>query len=293
MTDADLQLLLREIYEDRSLGARQLADRALEIAEKASRNLEVDDITDLTAKLARLGEALGEARPSMTPLLNVMRAWRADREPRSSMTIDEFRQIAAKGAERIREQMQEQTRRVITHAVSLIQPGMRILTHSLSSTVAAVFETIRESDVSAIITESRPLNEGYSLAGKLSSWHIPATMITDAQTGLFVEQASMVLVGADTVRHDGAVVNKAGTLLLALAAKRAGVPFYACAERFRLRSSDMPALHHEEMSAEELDAPGWAGVKIRNIYFDTTAPDLVTGWITDRGILHSPENLAR
>ena len=71
--------------------------------------------------------------------------------------------------------------------------------------------------------------------------------ITDAQGGLF-DQADAVLVGADALLADGTLVNKAGTYLLALAAKDQNVPFWVCAESFKCTTTPADAFALEERS---------------------------------------------
>ena len=72
---------------------------------------------------------------------------------------------------------------------------------------------------------------------------------------------------------DGSTINKAGTLLLAMAAHAEKVPFYVCCESFKIcQQEEPPAL--EEMSPAELGTTQWPGVSVSNIYFDITRPTL-------------------
>jgi translation initiation factor 2B subunit (eIF-2B alpha/beta/delta family) len=115
--------------------------------------------------------------------------------------------------------------RVVSNTVDFVGTAKTIMTHSLSSTVLNVFEKLQDSRIAALVTESRPLNEGYILARRLSEWCIPTQLITDAQMGLFAAQADMALVGADSLLADGSLLNKTGSYLLALAAQDAKIPF--------------------------------------------------------------------
>ncbi len=148
----------------------------------------------------------------------------------------------------------------------------------------ALFQQLAPLGVAAIVTESRPLNEGYLLAGRLGAMGVPTTLITDAQMGLFVERADVVVAGADSVSADGSLVNKAGTYPLALAARERGLPFYVCCESFKRRPPGMvePAL--EEMNGGELGAPKMVGVTAKNIYFDVTPAALISAWFDENGM---------
>jgi translation initiation factor 2B subunit (eIF-2B alpha/beta/delta family) len=165
----------------------------------------------------------------------------------------------------------------------LIGPDKTIITHSLSSTVLKVFELLG-SRARAIITESRPPAEGRLLAEKLSSLGIATDFISDQQMGLFAQHADAALVGADTIARDGSVINKAGTYLLALAARDRGRPFYACCESFKysdLNAADIPLESHD---AAEINPPVLSKITPHNVYFDITPAYLVTSWITEIGI---------
>jgi len=164
-----------------------------------------------------------------------------------------------------------------------------LFSHSLSRTVLDVFKILSVQGAQAIITESRPLNEGHQLAKQLSEWHIPTTLITDAQMGLFISKADAVLVGADTLLADGSLINKAGTYPLALLAHENNLPFYVCCESFKRRTDTMGTPELESMSSSELQAPQYSGVKIENIYFDITPSYLITAWFDENG-MHNNEH---
>lgn len=103
-----------------------------------------------------------------------------------------------------------------------------------------------------------------------------------------------VFLGADRVLADGTVYNKIGTYQVAVLAQRHGVPFYSVFPQstfdFKSRAEDVRI---EERSPDEVTmirgrriAP--RGVKVFNPAFDETPPELVTGYITDRGVERPP-----
>lgn len=91
----------------------------------------------------------------------------------------------------------------------------------------------RGPGLSVIVCESRPLCEGVAMAQRLAAAGLQVTAITDAQAGVFVEEADVVLLGADAVTPAG-VVNKVGSKLLALAAKAASVPVVAVTDSLKI-----------------------------------------------------------
>ena len=90
-------------------------------------------------------------------------------------------------------------------------------------------------------------------------------------------EAAAVLVGADTVFSNGAVVNKVGTCALALLARNARIPFYVATETLKVAPGQPGA-------AEQAPKERQPGLAIPTVYFDLTPPRLVTALITEEGV---------
>lgn len=274
---------LHKIVEDRDHGASELARRCLDILADSANSLSVRDSRTLKEQLIERAERLAAARPTMAPIQNLLEQWRGALDTMPG-ELDSARRFAAQASQDLVQASIDAVTGVAKHAAKVLGSGKTIMTHSLSSTLIEVCRVLKDRDLRMIVTESRPLCEGRQLAERLSAWGIPTTYITEAQMGLFVRQADAVLVGADTVLANGDVVNKAGTYLLALAARAQGVPFYACCESFKFSKTDeIPPL--EEMSAAELQVPEWPHVTPRNIYFEVTPARLIHGWIIEDGLI--------
>ncbi|WP_109809475.1 S-methyl-5-thioribose-1-phosphate isomerase [Sphingosinithalassobacter portus] len=152
------------------------------------------------------------------------------------------------------------------------------------------------------VDETRPRNQGALLtAFELRNHGVPHTVIADNAGGLLMMQGKVdaVIVGTDRVTANGDVCNKIGTYLKALAAHDNGVPFYV-ALPYTTFDADTPsgdAIPIEERAGEELtEATGPAAdgtiTTIRltqspaaNPAFDVTPARLVTGYITEKGVL--------
>jgi methylthioribose-1-phosphate isomerase len=140
-------------------------------------------------------------------------------------------------------------------------------------------------------------------AFELKQDKIPVTLITDNMVGYAMQNrmVSRVIVGADRVLATGHVINKIGTLAVAVLANHFRIPFYAAAPH---SSFDLKA-RLEQVVIEERDPREVAfvgsyriapvGVEILNPAFDVTDPELITGIITDFGVIEQPleENIAR
>ncbi len=159
--------------------------------------------------------------------------------------------------------------------------------------------------VHVFVDETRPRNQGASLtAWELGRHGVPHTIIVDNAGGHVMQHGDvdLVIVGTDRTTASGDVCNKIGTYLKALAAKDNGVPFYVAAPSpsidFTIDDgvADIPI---ETRSAEEVThIPGQTadgrfetvrivpqGSPALNYAFDVTPARLVTGLITERGVI--------
>jgi len=163
---------------------------------------------------------------------------------------------------------------------------LQLLTLSASAAVLRVVQALsRTRQITVVCSESRPALEGRGLAARLSSTGVSIVFYQDAALALGLEGTHAVLVGADAIGPD-ALINKTGTLMIGAAAALKGVPFYVAATRDKFA---MPALWphlavREGPTADVWDAPP-PGTLVRNPYFEAVPLDLVSGIISDHGVL--------
>jgi methylthioribose-1-phosphate isomerase len=215
---------------------------------------------------------------------------------------------------------------LITAIAAKKQPGERVnvLTHCNAGWLATVDVGTATAPIYAAhdqgvgvhvwVDETRPRNQGASLtAWELGQHGVPHTVIADNAGGHLMQhgEVDIALVGTDRVAANGDVANKIGTYLKALAAKDNNVPFYVALPSptidFSVKDgvADIPI---EERSADEVatmsgkTADGRIetvrivpdGSAVANYGFDVTPARLVTGLITERGVVApSREALAK
>jgi methylthioribose-1-phosphate isomerase len=195
------------------------------------------------------------------------------------------------------------------HGAALLQDGARVLTHCNAGALATAgwgtaLGVIRSAvacgkKISVIADETRPFLQG----ARLTAWEmvqekIPVTLITDNMAGYMMAQGEVdaVVVGTDRVAANGDVANKIGTYMVAVLARRHNIPFYVACPLSTIdmniaSGKDIPI---EERSADEVKGfrdTHWAaeGVAIRNPAFDVTPAELVTGLITEKGVVMQPD----
>ncbi len=202
----------------------------------------------------------------------------------------------------------ELCRAIGEHGAGLIPEGAGVLTHcnagglatsGYGTALAMMFwahEQGRKFQVYA--DETRPLLQGARLtAWELQAVGIPVTVICDNMAAHLMRQGrvQLVVVGADRITANGDVANKIGTYGLAVLAQAHDIPFYVAAPY----STFDPALCSgddiiiEERAATEI-TEGFGirtvpeGVSVYNPAFDVTPAELVSGIITERGLLRAP-----
>jgi translation initiation factor 2B subunit (eIF-2B alpha/beta/delta family) len=111
----------------------------------------------------------------------------------------------------------------------------------------------------------------------------------DAGAGELVRRADLVLIGAEAILSDGSAICKVGTYPTALAARRARVPVYVLVDSQKFHSISllgrMPVL--DPIERQDVFPEGRGGdASVRGSLFDRTPAELITGLVTERGLVH-------
>ena len=146
--------------------------------------------------------------------------------------------------------------------------------------------------------ETRPLLQGSRLtAWELTQAGIPVTVIADNMAASLMREVGvdLVIVGADRIAANGDVANKIGTYGLAIAARHHGIPFYVAApwstvDAETATGDDIAIEHRDGEEMRSFRGVGTAPVEVDvfNPAFDVTPAELVTAFITDRGVFQAP-----
>ncbi|HII39756.1 MAG TPA: hypothetical protein HA326_00885 [Thermoplasmata archaeon] len=263
------------IADDHTSGASRIARVGLEtmallvVEEKGKPDPEA---------LKEAARRISEAQPAMAIVHNV---------------VAMFAQLVAEGMEplAVRNQLQEElegAKERIARSYLKIAPDDAVLvTTSFSDNVLATLQLAHEKGriQRVLVLEARPLLEGRFLVIALKEAGIPASLAPDALGPSLVAQATGVLVGADSVLRDGAVVNKIGSYGLALAAKEHGKSFHVACEtlKFDARHDASSWPGSRAMNPRELWENPPERVDVVNRYFEVVPAALVTSIVTERG----------
>ncbi len=287
-----LQRYLKEIESDLTHGSSWLAARAAEILVEASDSFKKGDVEDYISFLKFYAKRLADARPSMLAIENAV-AYLLGRVMEGysrSLNLEALKELLRSEVKKWLQAKDEAFKRCVEHAANIFDEGSKVLTHSFSSTVLeALKEASSRVKMEVYVSESRPLYEGRAMAKKLAKSGCKVTLITDASIGHFAKEVDLALTGADAISADGSVINKMGTYLLALAAKRASIPFYVAAEKLKIGVRTLFSKPILEERPPSQVYRGLRGLKVRNICFDFTPPDLVTKIICEDGLIDPPK----
>ena len=276
-----------------------------------AKNFVGTNVDDLEEELDYICDVMSKTRPTAVNLF-----WAIDRMKRTfakakddGKSVTEIKQILIDDAKAIHEEDIESQRLIAEFGGELLEDNSNVLTHCNAGALATggvwgtALGVIRGAKnqgkaISVFADETRPYLQGARLtAWELLKDDIPVTLITDNMSGHIMKRGEIqaVVVGSDRIAANGDVANKIGTYMVAVLAKRHGIPFYVAAP---LSTVDMNCPTGEEIPIEERNIREIShiqdiqlspdGIEINNYAFDVTPNDLVDAIITEKGVARAP-----
>lgn len=264
------------------------------------------DATEFMARLDELHAFLASSRPTAVNLF-----WALDRMRRRATQLAAqpsgkvIHLALLEEARAIHDEDRKLCRSIGKHGSPLIPSGSGVLTHCNAGglataeygTALSIFFTCQDEGkpIHVFVDETRPLLQGARLtAFELVQRGIRATLICDSMAAQVMREGKVqaVVVGADRITANGDTANKIGTYSVATLAKAHGIPFYVAAPTttFDLTLESGEGIPIEQRSPNEIThgfgrqtAP--AGVEVYNPAFDVTPASLITGIVTERGVI--------
>ena len=266
--DAVVRALVERLRADRSSGASELMEAALEAVKLAAGGG--------PEAAVEAAAAVCEAQPAMASFRTLAAAVEAGRGEPAALGLFEqrWRRSAAALARVAREALAPEPR-----------VALRFVTCSFSGSVLACLRAVAAANpVHVTCGEGRPVLEGRRMAEALAAGGIEVELRTDAALAGALPGCDGLLLGADAVTPAW-FLNKTGTMQLAAAAGLVGTAVYVLATRDKIVDLATGELLRigERDPREVWDAPP-AGVTVCNPYFEKVAMALVTAVITDGGV---------
>ena len=271
----------------------------------ASLQSDAKEKDELINYLENAKKILFETRPTAVNL-----SWGLDKimqVAKNAENVDEIRKSVVEAAKRMAEEDIKINMSIGKNGSELFDDNDTIMTHCNAGALATVgygtalgvIRATKESgkNIKVIATETRPVQQGSRLtAFELKHDGIDVSLIPDTAVGYTMANGLVngVVVGADRILQTGHVFNKIGTYQVATMAKQHNIPFYVAAplSTFDLESRPEDVII-EQRNASEVTGIGDKktapdGIDVINPAFDITPPELISGIITENGIVKPP-----
>ncbi|WP_065219330.1 MULTISPECIES: S-methyl-5-thioribose-1-phosphate isomerase [Butyricimonas] len=267
------------------------------------------DFESFYQEFVKIKVYLASSRPTAVNLFMALDRMEARLLRHRGEGLAAWKQALREEAEAIRAEDAGACRRIGEWGLSLLKPGMGLLTHCNAGHLAvSEYGTAlapiylgqeRGYGFSVFADETRPLLQGARLtAFELQKAGVDVTLICDNMASAVMKQGRVqaVLVGCDRVAANGDTANKIGTSGVAVLAKYYGIPFYVLGPTSTI-DLECPAgeqIEIEERAHEEVTEKWYTrrmapeGVNVYNPAFDVTSADLITAIITERGVAYPP-----
>lgn len=184
--------------------------------------------------------------------------------------------------------------------IDQLPPTTHAYTHCHSSTVEKLLKGMsdKQEGFKVACSETRPIYQGRITAQNLLNSGVDTTLVVDSAAAPFVADRSYfpidtVFIGADEITLSGDVINKVGSFGIALAAYYSSTPIYVVASLLKMNpNTAFSAVQIEQRNPLEVWENPPKDLKIYNPAFDLVPNKLITGYITEVGIV-KPEDMAR
>ena len=260
---------------------------------------------DMIKDLEQAKKILFETRPTAVNL-----AWGLNKMmnvAKNSQNINEIKESIVEAATTLAEDDVKINKAMGKNGAVLFDNNDTIMTHCNAGALATVaygtalgvVRAIKESgkNIKVIATETRPVMQGSRLTTfELKHEGIDVSLIPDTAVGYTMANGliNKIVVGADRILSTGHVFNKIGTYQIAIIAKQHNIPFYVAAplSTFDLNSNTEDVVIEQRKSSEvtsignKKTAPD--GINVINPAFDMTPPELISGIITEKGVIRQP-----
>ncbi len=274
-------------------GAGRIARAGAKALAIAAREYKGNDLSGFLKYMEFVAEYVRSARPTAVSLPNAV-SYVISRLRRSNPPgVEEAREVVIRAAEEFIEYSKNAIRVIAELGAKRIENGDIIMTHCHSTVaVSVIIEAYNQGKVRKVyVKETRPKMQGLITAKALADAGLDVVLIPDSSVRYFMKMVNKVVVGADTIAANGAVINKIGTSLVALAAKEARVRTYVAAETYKFspRTVIGELVPIEVRDPREIVSEDWIKenpkVKVYNPVFDVTPPEYIDAIITEKGII--------
>nr|WP_320162266.1 ribose 1,5-bisphosphate isomerase [uncultured Methanoregula sp.] len=272
-------------------GAGRIARAAAEALRDHALSVQAPHTAAFRQEMERAAAILVATRPTAVSLPNAVHL--VMNGIGQATTVDEARSGVTRRAEEFIQSSQHAVEKIAEFGARHIRNGDKILTHCNSEVaLACIIEAHRSGkEIEVFATEVRPRNQGLITIRTLNDAGIKTNFIVDSAVRSFIHDIDLVVVGADAVTVNGAVVNKIGTSQVAHTAVEARVNVLVAAETYKFapRTVIGELIQIEERPGNEVLPDAIAktlpNVTVRNPAFDITPAEYIDLIVTEQGAI--------
>lgn len=286
--DETTMTLLWQIVDEGVLGASRHVELALRLLVHLAEPEPDPGVAARRVSLA--GRFVAETRGRDAPLVANAIAWLL--ASLSVMAGDNLHRRLSELAEQWAFKAHKRRLDLVEKAVCLLPEAGAFVTFDYSSTVAAIIVALHERGLRPrpIVPESRAIAGGRPYLEQFLDAGIDLSYVLDVAIDQVLERADAVLLGCESLRCDGSLVNTVGSLPLAKLARLRGVPVYACTDLYKLDFRSyagefpQPAVHSfDRILMSGINVPSRRTVDTTGVELEIVSPELVTSFLTEFG----------
>ncbi|HPR41940.1 MAG TPA: ribose 1,5-bisphosphate isomerase [Candidatus Methanofastidiosa archaeon] len=266
------------------------AAKALKVAAMGSSAAGIDDFINEMKVSARY---LVQTRPTAVSLPNAVRYVLINGLTENEGDLDVLKDSVIGAADRFISNAEDALRLIGDFGANRILSGDKIMTICNSNAAIEIMKRAHQQgkDIEVYAMETRPRYQGRITAKALANEGIDVNIAVDSAARFYMKDMDHVIVGADAVTSNGAVVNKIGTATVAMAAREARVRLMVAAETFKFHPDTLVGelVEIEERTPDEVIpqeiADEFSNIRVRNPVFDITPDEYVDIIVTEKGII--------
>ena len=287
--------VLNRIKSEEFRGPTRVTQAALRALSQASQASSKRSLSEFLEEQAAFGDQLIRTRPTAILLANGVREVldAIKKGANQGLEVPALQDIVAKTVDSFLAEIQHSVDQISEIGARRVRNGDTVLCYGFSTSVLSIVAKAQQQgkNLRVIVSESRPELEGRTMAKELLKLDVPTTMIIDSAVSYFMKDIDRVLIGADAVAANGAVINKIGTSTIAAIAHLSRVNVFVAASIYKFSPE---TIFGELVEIEELDPSlvipnemmsQFKGMQIRNPAFDVTPPEHIDLILTERGVI--------
>ncbi len=266
------------------------AAQALKIA--AEKYSGPSDVESFKKYMGKVADILISTRPTAVSLPNAVLYVMFSLE-KTSGNVSELKKAVVEAAEEFIRESLMALEKISEYGARRIKDDAVVLTHCHSTaSVSVIVKAYKMGKIKRVYsTETRPFYQGRITTRQLLENGVPVIQIPDSAVRLIMHEVDQVVIGADTIASNGAVINKIGTSQIALAAHEARVRVFVAAETYKFSPMTVfgELVSIEFRDPTEIVPREWINehpnVEVLNPAFDVTPPEYIDALITEIGVI--------